>query len=176
MNASKAPIETILKVDLYGTALLLEEFGNVIAPGGSGVVISSQSGHRLGPLSVEQALGLALQTAEGLEAAHEAGIVHRDLKPANVKVTPDDAVKILDFGLARAMTPAEAGPHVPAAGGTGAPGLTNSPTLSLLATQAGMILGTAAYMSPEQAKGHPADHRSDIFSFGVVLYEMLVGR
>ena len=127
-----------------------------------------------GPLSIEHTLRLALQIAEGLEAAHESGIVHRDLKPANLKVTPDDAIKILDFGLARAINPAEAGSHGPGAGG--ATGLTNSPTLSLMATQAGMILGTAAYMSPEQAKGHAADHRSDVFSFGVVLYEMLAGQ
>jgi len=118
-----------------------------------------------GPLPVERALRVARQIAEALEAAHEKGIVHRDLKPANVKITPDEQIKVLDFGLAKAM---ETAPDNTA--------MTNSPTLSLMATNAGMILGTASYMSPEQAKGAPADQRSDIFSFGVVLYEMLAGR
>src|SRR4030095_11365469 len=100
-----------------------------------------------------------------LESAHEKGIVHRDLKPANVKVTPGDRVKVLDFGLAKAMQSAPANAA-----------LSNSPTLTMAATQAGIILGTAAYMSPEQAKGMEADARSDVFSFGCVLYEMLTGR
>ena len=118
-----------------------------------------------GPLPLEQALSVALQIADALEAAHEKGIVHRDLKPANVKITPDEKVKVLDFGLAKAMETESAVSN-----------LAHSPTLSMMATQAGVILGTAAYMSPEQAKGRPADQRSDVFSFGVVLYEMLTGR
>jgi serine/threonine-protein kinase len=118
-----------------------------------------------GPIPVEEALKIAQSIAEALEAAHEKGIVHRDLKPANVKMTPDDKVKVLDFGLAKAM-------ESTAASAT----LSNSPTLSIAATQAGAILGTAAYMSPEQAKGFTADPRSDVFAFGCVLFEMLTGR
>jgi len=118
-----------------------------------------------GALRVEEALPLACQIAEALETAHEQGIVHRDLKPANIKVTAENKVKVLDFGLAKAI---EKSP----ASGT----VANSPTLSVLATQAGVIMGTAAYMSPEQAKGVETDRRSDIFSFGVVLYEMLTAR
>jgi eukaryotic-like serine/threonine-protein kinase len=130
---------------------------------------------RRGPMPVVDALKVGHQIVEALEAAHEKGIIHRDLKPANVKFTSDDRVKVLDFGLARIV---EAG----RAGGAGSdvaqglsPAVTNSPTLGLMATQAGVVLGTAAYMSPEQAKGLVADHRSDVFSFGVVLYEMLTG-
>jgi eukaryotic-like serine/threonine-protein kinase len=118
-----------------------------------------------GPIPVEEALRIARQIAEALEAAHEKGIVHRDLKPSNVKVTPEERVKVLDFGLAKAMQSAPANAAV-----------SNSPTLTMAATQAGIILGTAAYMSPEQAKGLEADHRSDVFSFGCVLYEMLTAR
>jgi eukaryotic-like serine/threonine-protein kinase len=121
----------------------------------------------IGALSVPEALRLARQIAEGLEAAHEQGIIHRDLKPANIKVRPDGTVKVLDFGLAKAAEPA----------GAISPGLSLSPTITSPAmTAAGLILGTAAYMSPEQAKGREADKRSDVWSFGAVLYEMLTGR
>src|SRR5436853_153817 len=117
-----------------------------------------------GSILIAEALYIARSICEGLEGAHEKGVVHRDLKPANVKITPDGKVKVLDFGLARAMDGSPAGAT-----------LSNSPTM-LSGTLAGMILGTAAYMSPEQAKGRPADHRTDIFAFGCVLYEMLTGR
>jgi eukaryotic-like serine/threonine-protein kinase len=121
-----------------------------------------------GPIPVEEALGIAKQVAEALEEAHEKGIVHRDLKPANVKLTPDGKVKVLDFGLAKAYA-GEGGP-----GST--PDLSQSPTLANTGTQAGLILGTAAYMSPEQARGKPVDKRADIWAFGVVLLEMLTGK
>jgi len=120
-----------------------------------------------GPLPLEESLSYARQIAEALEAAHERGVVHRDLKPANVKLTKDGAVKILDFGLAKAW---ETDP------GASDGGLTQSPTMSRNMTEAGVILGTAAYMSPEQARGRPVDRRADIWSFGVVLFEMLTGR
>jgi Tol biopolymer transport system component len=118
-----------------------------------------------GPIPVEDALEISKHICEALEAAHEKSVVHRDLKPANVKITADGRVKVLDFGLAKAME------NTPASGT-----LSNSPTLTLGATQAGVILGTAAYMSPEQAKGLEVDSRSDTFSFGSVLHEMLTGR
>src|SRR5262245_4199598 len=117
-----------------------------------------------GPIPVEEALDIAKYICEALEAAHEKGIVHRDLKPANVKITPEGKVKVLDFGLAKAMET-----QSPSAT------LSNSPTM-LSGTMGGMIIGTAAYMSPEQARGRAADQRSDIFSFGCVLYEMLTGK
>ncbi len=119
-----------------------------------------------GPIPVEDALKIALQMAEGLEAAHEKGVIHRDLKPANIKITPEGQVKILDFGLAKALegeTPS-------------ASELSQSPTLTAAATQAGVILGTAAYMSPEQAKGNQTDTRADTWGFGAVVYEMLTGK
>ena len=119
-----------------------------------------------GPLPLDEALPIAKQIAEALEAAHEQGIIHRDQKPANIKVRADGTVKVLDFGLAKAFDPA-------ASSVTGA---TMSPTLSLHATQAGIILGTAAYMAPEQARGKAVDRRADIWAFGCVLYEMLTGR
>jgi serine/threonine-protein kinase len=117
-----------------------------------------------GPLPVDEALAIARQVADALEAAHEKSIVHRDLKPANIGFTKDGLVKVLDFGLAKAVD------NVHAAD------LTMSPTITFAATRAGVILGTASYMSPEQAKGRAADKRSDVWSFGCVLYEMLTGR
>jgi serine/threonine-protein kinase len=118
-----------------------------------------------GPMPLADALPIAKQIADALEAAHEQGIIHRDLKPANIKVRSDGTVKVLDFGLAKAMDPTEAL--------SGA--AMNSPTMTARATQMGMILGTAAYMAPEQAKGKAVDRRADIWAFGVVLHEMLAG-
>ncbi len=119
-----------------------------------------------GPIPLDEALPIAKQIAEALEAAHEQGIIHRDLKPANVKVKVDGTVKVLDFGLAKAFQPEASGASA-----------SMSPTISLTAaaTQMGMVMGTAAYMSPEQARGKPVDKRADIWAFGVVLYEMLTG-
>ena len=117
-----------------------------------------------GPIPVDEALPIAKQIAEALEAAHEAGVIHRDLKPANIKVREDGTVKVLDFGLAKALDPSpDADPS-------------QSPTLTAAATQMGVIMGTAAYMSPEQATGQTADKRSDVWSFGVILFEMLTGQ
>jgi Tol biopolymer transport system component len=118
-----------------------------------------------GAIPIDEALPIAKQIADALEAAHEQGIIHRDLKPANIKVRSDGTVKVLDFGLAKAMEPA--------AGSS--PSISMSPTLSMHATQAGIILGTAAYMAPEQARGKTVDKRADIWAFGVVLFEMLAG-
>jgi serine/threonine protein kinase len=120
-----------------------------------------------GPIPLDDALTIARQIADALDSAHTNGIVHRDLKPANIKLRPDDVVKVLDFGLAKLAE----SPDVSARA-------TLSPTITspALATIAGVLLGTAAYMSPEQAKGRPADRRSDIWAFGCVLYEMLTGQ
>ena len=117
-----------------------------------------------GPISVDEALPIAKQIAEAVEAAHEAGVIHRDLKPANIKVREDGTVKVLDFGLAKALDTTPQGDP------------SQSPTRTAAATQMGVILGTAAYMSPEQASGETTDKRSDIWSFGVVLFEMLTGQ
>src|SRR5437867_3860508 len=115
-----------------------------------------------GPVPIEEALGIAKQIAEALEAAHEKGVVHRDLKPGNVKIKPDGIVKVLDFGLAK-VVPVFAGDS-------------STEVTATLTTRAGMIMGTAAYMSPEQAQGKPVDKRADIWAFGVLLYEMVTGR
>ncbi len=120
-----------------------------------------------GPLPVDEALDLARQVAAALEAAHEQGVIHRDLKPANIKITPEGKVKVLDLGLAKALAPEASG---------GPSSVSLSPTLTVAGTAAGMLMGTAAYMSPEQAKGRPVDRRADIWAFGVVLFEMLTGR
>jgi len=118
-----------------------------------------------GPLAVDAALGLARQIANALAAAHANGVVHRDLKPANIRVTTRDEVKVLDFGLAKALEPPTTNAEATAA-----------PTSTSPGTAAGLILGTAAYMSPEQARGQAADRRADVWGFGCVLYEMLTGR
>jgi Tol biopolymer transport system component len=151
-------IATIYNIeDSNGTTYLVMEF----VPGEN----LSDRIKRDGAVPVEEALVIAKQIAEALEAAHEKSIIHRDLKPANVKLTPEGKVKVLDFGLAKAF-----------AGDTSTEDMSNSPTLSMAATMQGVILGTAAYMSPEQAKGKVVDKRTDIFAFGAVLYELLTGK
>jgi len=151
-------------------------YGLEKADGVTGIILELVEGDTLadviarGPIAIDDALPIARQIAEALEAAHEKGIIHRDLKPANVKITPDGTVKVLDFGLAKMLDGEAAGQ------GAGAVNLSMSPTLSVQGTYAGVILGTAPYMSPEQARGRPVDRRTDIFAFGCVLYEMLTGR
>src|SRR2546428_3748561 len=121
-----------------------------------------------GPIALDEALPIAKQIAGALEAAHDQGIIHRDLKPSNIKVRPDGTVKVLDFGLAKALEPVA----------VMSPGVSQSPTIisPAVMTGVGVLLGTAAYMSPEQAKGRAADKRSDVWAFGCVLYEMLAGK
>lgn len=129
------------------------------------LVMELVSGESLkGPLPLETALNYTKQIADALEAAHEKGIVHRDLKPANIMVTPEGVVKVLDFGLAAVAQSSDSSDPA------------HSPTLTISPTRAGMILGTAAYMSPEQARGKPVNKRADIWAFGAVFYEMLTGR
>src|SRR5216684_2912070 len=118
-----------------------------------------------GAVPIDEALPIAKQICDALEYAHEHGIIHRDLKPSNVKIKDDGTVKVLDFGLAKALE-----------GDATSADISNSPTLSQIATQAGILLGTAAYMAPEQARGKRVDRRADIWAFGVVLYEMLTGK
>src|SRR5438876_1041193 len=147
-------------------------YGLVESDGGRALVMELVNGDTLGArikrgfMPPAEAFNVARQIAEALEAAHEKGVTHRDLKPGNVMITPAGLVKVLDFGLAAIAQGAPATPTDP----------TNSPTLSMAMTKDGVIMGTAAYMSPEQAGGTPVDRRSDIWSYGVVLWEMLSGQ
>jgi serine/threonine protein kinase len=149
-------------------------YGSVDADGSKALVLELVEGPTLadriadGPLPIDdEALPIAKQIAQALEAAHEHGIVHRDLKPANIKLKADGTVKVLDFGLAKALDPAAGSPKTDSSA---------SPTITSPATQMGVILGTAAYMSPEQARGRPVDRGADAWAFGCVFYEMLTGQ
>ncbi len=142
-----------------------ERKGSSSAGTRSDAKVSTAQQSRSTPIAMDEALAIAKQIAEGLEYAHERGVVHRDLKPGNIKITNNDAVKILDFGLAKALETDASSVDI-----------SSSPTITRMATQAGVILGTAAYMSPEQAKGKSVDRRTDIWAFGCVLYEMLTGK
>ena len=157
---------------------IAQVFGLEHANGAHAIVMELVEGEDLsaaiarGRMPLADALPIAKQIADALEAAHEQGIVHRDLKPANIKVRPDGTVKVLDFGLAKAIEPASA-----QGASAGQAHASISPTIAAPAmTEAGIILGTAAYMSPEQARGKTVDKRADIWAFGCVLYEMLTGR
>ena len=159
-----------LVMELVEGQTLAEQIGRN-APAGRlkspSVAPGTETAHQA--VSTDDALPIAKQIADALEYAHERGIIHRDLKPANVKITPEGAVKVLDFGLAKAL-------DVDPTGSSLSNSPTLSPTLSIAATQAGVILGTAAYMSPEQARGKQVDRRADIWAFGCVLFEMLSGK
>ena len=156
---------------LYGFETASLDDGTVVHVIAMELVEGEDLAERLkrGPVPLDEAIAIAKQLAEALEGAHEKGIVHRDLKPANVKLTPDGKVKVLDFGLAKAWT----GDGV---GGTSSADLSHSPTLAHTGSAAGLVLGTAAYMSPEQARGRTVDKRADVWAFGVVLWEMLTGQ
>ena len=154
-----------LVMELVEGPTLAERIGGSVGAGLAPPSRAQQAAPRRNAIPLDEALPIAKQIAEALEAAHERGIVHRDLKPANVKITPAGQVKVLDFGLAKALDKEDSASNI-----------SNSPTMMTEATQAGVILGTAAYMSPEQARGKKVDKRADIWAFGVVLYEMLTGK